>query len=346
MKRFKLAVLGLNQGAKAARDALESADFELVAVAGFGEQAEAIAAEVNAPLFEDYHELLKNVDLDAVVIALPNNLHWPATEAALKAGIKNILLEKPIADSVEDARKIIDACKEAGANLLIGHQRRSSATTLFLKKFIKEGNLGDIVGLQISATYAKPDSYYTGWHTTTGPLLINAIHDVDDLHYITGMQVKSVYAASRNSIRGGEIEDSTSVLFELEEGPTCTYFLSDGTPAPWGYDMAAQEMHFFDCCPGENSMRVFGTKGSFGLPNMDFYYYLPERYGWSEPLQKKHFEVGRPDPATATLAHFGDLCAGRETVPRCSGEEGLATLKVIQAILKSADEHRIVEIND
>ena len=109
MKRFKLAVLGLNQGAKAARDALESADFELVAVAGFGEQAEAIAAEVNAPLFEDYHELLKNVDLDAVVIALPNNLHWPATEAALKAGIKNILLEKPIADSVEDARKIIDA---------------------------------------------------------------------------------------------------------------------------------------------------------------------------------------------------------------------------------------------
>lgn len=138
MKRFKLAVLGLNQGAKAARDALESADFELVAVAGFGEQAEAIAAEVNAPLFEDYHELLKNVDLDAVVIALPNNLHWPATEAALKAGIKNILLEKPIADSVEDARKIIDACKEAGANLLIGHQRRSSATTLFRLSSKKE----------------------------------------------------------------------------------------------------------------------------------------------------------------------------------------------------------------
>ena len=175
--------------------------------------------------------------------------------------------------------------------------------------------------------------------------MINAIHDVDDLHYITGMQVKSVYAVSRNSIRGGEVEDSTSVLFELKEGPTCTYFLSDGTPAPWGYDLAAQEMHFIDCCPGENSMRVFGTKGSFGLPNMDYYYYLPERYGWTEPMQKKHFEVGRPDPATATLAHFADLCAGRETVPRCSGEEGLATLKVVQAILKSAEEHRIVELD-
>lgn len=345
MEKFRLAVLGLNQGAKAARDAAVSDEFDLVAVAGFGEQAETIASELNVPLSSDYVELLENVGLDAVVIALPNGLHLPATEIALNQGIKNILLEKPIADTEEDALKIIDACKKAEANLLIGHQRRSSATTLFLKKFIEEGNLGDIVGLQISATYAKPDSYFTGWHTTTGPLLINAIHDVDDLHYITGMQVKSVYAVSRNSIRGGEVEDSTSVLFELKEGPTCTYFLSDGTPAPWGYDLAAQEMHFIDCCPGENSMRVFGTKGSFGLPNMDYYYYLPERYGWTEPMQKKHFEVGRPDPATATLAHFADLCAGRETVPRCSGEEGLATLKVVQAILKSAEEHRIVELD-
>ncbi|MDD6651889.1 MAG: Gfo/Idh/MocA family oxidoreductase [Eggerthellales bacterium] len=345
MGRFNLAVLGLNQGAKAARDAIQSEDFVLAAVAGFGAQAESVADELGVPLYADYVDLLQKVDLDAVVIALPNNLHWPAVRAALDAGIRNILLEKPIADTVEDARKIIDACEEEGAKLLIGHQRRSSATMLFLKKFIQDGNLGDIVGLQVSATYAKPDSYYdVAWHTTTGPLLINAIHDVDDIHYVTGMHVKRVYAASRNSIRHGKIEDSCSVLFEFEEGPTCSYFLSDGTPAPWGYDLAAQEMHFINCRPGENSMRVFGTKGSFGLPNMDFYYYDEDHYGWTEPMQKKHFEVGRPDPATATLAHFADLCAGRETVPRCTGEEGLATLKVVQAILESAAKEEIVTL--
>lgn len=346
MEKFKLAVLGLNQGAKAARDAAESKDFDLVAVAGFGEQAEAVAKEVNAPLHEDYKELLANVPLDAVVIALPNGLHWPATRAALDAGIKNILLEKPIASTEEDARLIIDACEAEGANLLIGHQRRSSATMLFLKKFIDDGKLGDIVGLQCSATYAKPDSYYDiDWHRTTGPLLINTIHDVDDFHYITGMKVKKVYAAARNSIRNGEIEDSVSVLLEFEEGPTCSYFVSDGVPSPWGYDMAAQEMHFMDCYHGENSLRVFGTKGSLGLPNMDFFYYLPDHYGWTEPLQKEHFEVGRPDPATATLDHFADLCAGRETVPRCTGEEGLATLKVIQAILESAEKQQVIELD-
>lgn len=345
MEKVRLAVLGLNQGAKAARDSVENPEIDLVAVGGFGEQAEAVAAEVGAPLYADYQDLFNKVELDAVVIALPNGLHWPAVDSALKAGIKNILLEKPIADTVEDAQNIIDACHEAGANLLIGHQRRSSATMLFLKKFIAEGKLGDIVGIQCSEIYAKPDSYFTGWHTESGPLLINAIHDVDDLHYITGMKVKSVYVASRNSIRHGKIEDSASVIFEYEEGPTCTFFISDGTPGPWGYDLAAQEMHFIDCYHGENSLRVFGTKGSFGLPNMDFYYYLPERYGWTEPLQKKHFEVGRPDPATATLNHFIDLCKGRETVPRCTGEEGLATLKVVRALLKSAETHQVVELD-
>lgn len=345
MNAIKIAVLGLNQGAKAARDAKASKGFDLVAVGGFGDQAEAVAKEVDAPLYADYADLFDKVELDAVVIALPNPLHWPATDAALEAGIRNILLEKPIADEEDDAKKIIAACKEANANLLIGHQRRSSATMLFLKRFIEEGKLGQVVGMQCSATYAKPDSYFTGWHTTTGPLLLNTIHDVDDFHYITGKKIVQVHAAARNSIRHGKIEDSVSALFEFEDGSTCSYFVSDGVPSPWGYDMAAQEMHFMNCYHGENSLRVFGTKGSFGLPNMDFYDYLPEWYGWQEPLQKHHFEVGRPDPATATLEHFADLCQGRETVPRCTGEQGLATLKVVKALLKSAETGEIVRVD-
>lgn len=346
MEAIRLAVLGLNQGAKAARDAAASERFDLAAVAGMGPQAQAVAAELGAPLYEDYQELLESVVLDGVVIALPNGLHLPAVKAALAVSIKHLLVEKPIADTEEDARMIIDACDQAGATLLIGHQRRSSATMLFLKQFIEAGNLGDIVGIQCSAIYAKPDSYFDiDWHRTTGPLLINAIHDVDDLHYLTGMRVKRLYAAARNSIRGGEVEDSASIVFEYAEGPTCTYFVSDGVPGPWGYDLAAEEMHFINCRPGENSLRVFGTKGSFGLPNMDFYRYGPGQYGWTEPLLKTHYEVGRPDPATATLEHFGDLIDGVELVPRCSGEEGLATLKVVQAILKSAESRSVVELD-
>ena len=179
-----------------------------------------------------------------------------------------------------------------------------------------------------------------------GPLLINAIHDIDDLNYTTGMTVNRVYATARNTIRGNEIEDSVSVVLEFDEGVTATYFISDGTPGPWNYDLAAEENHFFKWCPGENSLRFFGTKGSLGFPNMDFYSYTDDdHYGWGEELQKEHFEIEKNDPMTAELEHFVDLCAGRETKPRCTGADGIATLKVINAILESAEAKNFVEID-
>lgn len=71
---IKFAVFGLNQGSKIARDAVANPELDLVAVAGFGQQAEDVAKELNVPLFADYNDLLKEVPLDAVAIALPNGL--------------------------------------------------------------------------------------------------------------------------------------------------------------------------------------------------------------------------------------------------------------------------------
>lgn len=345
---IRLAVFGLNQGSKIARDAKASEEFDLVAVAGFGQQAEDVSAELEVPLYADFNDLLKEIPLDAVAIALPNGLHVNSTRACLDAGVKNILLEKPIANTVEEAQEIIAMCNEAGAMLLIGHHRRSSSKYLFLRDFIESGKLGDLVGVQASYAIAKPYAYYdVEWHTKKGggPFLINAIHDIDDLNYTTGMKANRVYAAARNTIRGNEIEDSASIVIEFENGITATYFISDGTPGPWNYDLAAEENHFFKWCPGENSLRFFGTKGSLGFPNMDFYHYADDdHYGWGEELIAEHYEIEKNDPMTAELEHFADLCTGRETKPRCTGEDGIATLKVINAILESAETRKVVDI--
>ena len=108
MKPVKLAVLGLNQGAKIVRDALKHDEVELVAVAGFGEQAESVASELGLKRYEDYRLLLRQEDLDAIAIALPNGLHVEAVEESLAAGISNIILEKPISNTIEEAQHIID----------------------------------------------------------------------------------------------------------------------------------------------------------------------------------------------------------------------------------------------
>lgn len=344
---IKMAVLGLNQGSKIARDAVANPEVDLVAVAGFGPQAEDVSQELNVKLYSDYTLLLKQEDLDAVAIALPNNLHVDAVEAALNAGVSNILLEKPIASTIEEACHIIDICEQAGAILLVGHHRRSSSKYQFLKEIIETKQIGELVGIQSRYAIAKPHEYFdVEWRTKkgAGPLLINAIHDFDDLNFAVGAKPVRVYAAARNTIRGNEVEDSVSAVVEYDNGVTASYFLSDGTPGPWNYDLAAEENTFFTMCPGENSLQAFGTRGSFGFPNMDLYYYEDDAYGWTESLVHEHFEVEHNDPMTAELDHFVDLCTGRATTPRCTGEDALDTLAVITAILESAETKQVVEI--
>ena len=160
MDKIKLAVLGLNQGSKIARDAKANPEIELVAVAGFGDHDVKVAEELGVPLYNDYTLLLKQEDLDAVAIALPNTLHVQSTELALAAGIKNILLEKPIANTVEEAEHIIKICEDAGATLLVGHHRRSSNRYQLLRQVIDSGKLGKIVGIQSNYAIAKPHEYW------------------------------------------------------------------------------------------------------------------------------------------------------------------------------------------
>ncbi len=341
MGAVKFAVLGLNHGSKIARFAKENPEVELAAVAGFGDADIKIANELDVPIFSDYTLLFKQISLDAVYIALPNTLHVEAVERAIDAGVKHILLEKPIANTVEEGKHVIKLCEDAGVTLLIGHHRRSSSKYQFLRDIIDSGRLGKIVAIQSRYCIAKDeDCFDRDWYVTKGvggPLLINAIHDFDDLNFVIGKSPVKVYAATRNTIRENEAEDSASVLIEYENGVTATYVVCDGTPSPWNYDLAADENELFVMSPGENSMQVFGTKGSFGFPNMDLYYYDDDAFGWTHELKHEHFDVELNIPLKAELEHFIDLCLGRETTPRCSGEEGLRTLKIVNGVFESAE---------
>ncbi len=341
METVRIAVLGMNQGEKNARDAIANPEVNLVAVAGFGEHDAKVAEELHVPIYSDYTLLLKQEQLDGVVIALPNSLHEEATRLSLDAGIKTIWLEKPIANTVEEGERIVAMCQEAGATLLIGHHRRNSARYQLLRKVIDSGRLGNIVGIQSTYAIAKANSYFdVEWRTKkgAGPLLINSVHDFDDLNYVTGLKPVKVYASAHNTIRGNEVEDTASAIVEYEGGVTCTYFVSDGTPSPWNYDLQANENVFLTMSDRpENSMLIFGTKGSFGFPNMDLYYYDEDHYGWWEPMKHEHFTFEHEDPYVLEMAHFVDLIKGRETTPRCTGADGLETVKVINAIAESAE---------
>ena len=103
MKPIKMAVLGLNQGSKIARDAKANPEIDLVAVAGCDAHDQVVAEELNVRLYSDYRLLLKQEELDAIAIALPNKLHVESVELSLAAGIRNSLLEKPNASTLVES---------------------------------------------------------------------------------------------------------------------------------------------------------------------------------------------------------------------------------------------------
>jgi predicted dehydrogenase len=78
---------------------------------------------------------------------------------------------------------------------------------------------------------------------------------------------------------------------------------------------------------------------------MDFYHYADEEHrGWFFPLEYEHFDVEYNHPLQAEADHFIDLCQGRETTPRCTGEDGMRTLKIVNAMIESADSGQVVSI--
>ena len=92
---------------------------------------------------------------------------------------------------------------------------------------------------------------------------------------------------------------------------------------------------------------IFSAQSSFGFPSMTFYHYpsdKDEEYGWRHPLEKEVFSVEPNNPMESEILHFIDLCAGRASTPRCTGEQGLASLKIINATIESAKSGKIVEI--
>ncbi|WP_346206877.1 Gfo/Idh/MocA family oxidoreductase [Caldifermentibacillus hisashii] len=347
MEEVKIAILGLNQGYKFAKDALDMPGVKLVAVAGNDKLSEQRARELNVPLYKDYKQLLEECELDGVIIALPNGLHREATELAASKKL-HVLVEKPIAPTIEDGEAMIKACKEHNVKMLVGHHRRFSSKLVKLKEVISTGVIGDLVGVNMFYMIAKDRPYFAEkWRLTEGggPILINGIHDIDTLRFLTGLTINSVYAAIRNSIRNNPVEDSASVIMETEEGPIVNYFLSDGVPSPWSYDLNAKEnkkfSHFDDDC-----YKFFGTKGSLAFPSMNFYYYEDNQFGWEHPLKVKTFEIDENDPMTDELKHFIEMLRNDDVKPLVTGEDALETLRVTMAIKKSAKHSQKVLVQE
>lgn len=151
-------------------------------------RAEAIAAATGAQATASMDDALADPEVDAVVIALPTSLHRMATEAAARAG-KHVFCEKPIARTAEDGQAMVEACREAGVTLMIGHVVRFYPEYQTIKQRLDAGDLGQ-VGMVRAARVNPPVQERSPWFADVekngGVVLDLMVHELDALCWLFG----------------------------------------------------------------------------------------------------------------------------------------------------------------
>jgi predicted dehydrogenase len=314
-------------------------DVCLAGVADPSPAARAWAEGLGVPWCAEPAELLDRVRPGAAIVATPNNLHTAVGLACVERRIP-LLVEKPIADTVAEARRLADAARAAGVPVLVGHQRRHGVAVQRARQLITEGAVGRVVAVTMLAAWLKPARYFTDgpWrrHKGGGPVLINAIHDIDLLRHLVG-EVAAVHAMASSAERGFEVEDTAAAVLRLASGALATLVVTDSAVSPWNYDIVSGESELYPPQVAD-AIYIAGTEGAITVPQLLRWHYrgaAPDQRHWHAELTREQTTLHRRDPFAEQLRHLRAVAEGREA-PLCSAEDGIATLRATQAVLESA----------
>jgi predicted dehydrogenase len=341
-RRVRIASIGAGMIGKVhANAAAHLDDCEYVAICDPDPTKAQIAKDCGTKYYQSYQEMIEKETLDGVIIAVPNEMHEPVGTYCADRGL-HLLVEKPISHSIESAEKLIDSANRNRVKLLIAHHRRFNPMVVATRDMVRNGELGDIVGISVLWCMYKPTEYFVAgpWRKEKGggPILINTIHEVDNLRYIYG-EIARVYAEVSNKTRGFQVEDTVSVSLRFSDGTLASILMSDAAPSLWGYECTMGENPFFYPTKG-NIYHYLGTKASLTFPGMKKVYY-PDgaKAGWQHPIKTEVLDIKSADPYPQQVRHFCRIIAGVEE-PRTDGEDGLKTLKVTLAIHESGLTHK------
>jgi predicted dehydrogenase len=186
----------------------------------------AFAAKYRCRAAASYDEILGDPEIEAIINTTPNDVHLETTRAAAAAG-KHVFLDKPIANTVADARAITEACRKAGVVLALGYQRRRESQFRWLRQQIDAGALGRLVNAEANISRDRLGKVDLGsWRYTAagmpgGVMLQIGIHYADVLEYLMG-PIVAVSGRSARLVLPGDNPDVASLILEHESGALST----------------------------------------------------------------------------------------------------------------------------
>ena len=184
----------------------------------------------------DWEELVANPDIQAIMVsATPESTHHPLAKAALEAG-KHVLLEKPIALTLEEADELIEIAESKGLKFTIGYSQRFNAKQALVKRSLRDGTLGDPVSVLVSRHISRSLGGKIGSRTKLSPAAMEATHDIDfALWCLEPRRPVRVYSQVAWGARKEEhdVPDTQIIVFTMDDGVTVT--IGAGWSLPPGY---------------------------------------------------------------------------------------------------------------
>jgi len=330
------------------------ADCRLSAIIDPTPQAQAMAQQHQVAWYPDLETLFADTanaqtakaKVDAVVLSTPNQFHHAHALQCIKASMP-ILLEKPIAASVLEAEEIVRLAEQNNSRVLIGHHRAHSPIMLRAQEAIKQGQLGQIVAVQGSALFFKPDHYFADgpWRKEPGggPVSLNMIHEIHNLRMLCG-EIIAVQAFASHATRNFVVEDTAVINLRFANGALGSFVLSDTVASARSWEQTSQENKSYATFEDEDCYHIAGTQGSLSVPTMRLKRFDEgaER-SWWQPMRSSVLPLAREDPLALQIRHFAQVVRG-QAQPRVSARDGLQNLRVTEAIVQAAFNSSVVEI--
>ena len=280
------------------------------------------------PSYQNLEHAILQEKPDGVIIASPNQVHLEHALICIDHGIP-VLIEKPIADKLNDAFAIVKAADAKNVPVLIGHHRIHSEGMAQLKNILESGTLGEIQTFAGMATFFKPDAYFEDgpWRLKEGggPIAINMIHEICNMRYLIG-EIAEIKLITSNSRRKAVVEDKASFALRFKSGAIGTFILSDCSSSPNSWENTTGENKAY---PQYNEACYFitGTQGSVSFPDGKLYT-SEKNASWMNRLDAKLIEYGVNDPLQAQLEHFVNIIAQGHS-PKVTAHDGYKNLELL-----------------
>lgn len=331
MDKIKVAVIGIGaMGRNHARVYSEMSNANLIAVCDADKTAKIIADKYKTKFYTNYKEMLKKEKPDAVSICVPTKLHKQVAVDVIK-NKTNVLVEKPISASIEEAKEIINEARKNKVKLMVGHIERFNPVVIELKKRIERNELGKIYKVHCARLSLFPKRIID-----VGVIIDLAIHEIDILKYLINSKIIRVYAETAQRLHSthedlliGTIRFENSMLGVIN--------------ANWLTPKKVREI------------TVTGEKGMFvaNYLTQELYFYEKEfvkkDVEYKEMImsamegRKVKIKIEKSEPLKNELKAFIQ-CIRENKKPIITGEEALDVLYIAQKFLESAQRNEVIAL--